>query len=556
MTTRKGQIKGSTQKERLNNWYTHFKNLLGSPPHISNEDEEIAPILPDLNIKLGPFDLDEYEKAKKALVEGKTCGEDGITPEMLKRCDLDNIILDFCNDALLKGKKPDQWSILNIIPIPKSGDLSLGGNYRGISLSSIVAKLYNKMILNRIRPELDTHLRANQNGFRVGRTTVGHILALRRIIEGIRSNNLPAIITFIDFKKAFDTIHRGRMLQILKAYGVPDQLTNAIADIYKDTKAKVISPDGETEVFEILAGVLQGDTLAPYLFVIVLDYALREAIDGREEELGFHLTKRRSRRIGPTVLTDLDFADDIALLSEEMSQAQTLLNRVETSVGKVGLKMNAAKTKFMSFNQTQVPVITTSEGIHLDKVEDFKYLGAWMNSTEKDIKTRKAAAWRACGKLSQLWKAKTLSRKLKERLFIATVESVLLYGCEAWTVTPKISKRLDGCYTRMLRSVFNIHWSQHVTNQDLYGDMPKVSDKIRERRARFAGHCFRGTNELVSKLIHWIPKHGERKRGRPALTYIDILKRDTGLLQVEEIKTAMLERKIWRGIVVRKDHPP
>ena len=142
-----------------------------------------------------------------------------------------------CNDALLKGKKPDQWSILNIIPIPKSGDLSLGGNYRGISLSSIVAKLYNKMILNRIRPELDTHLRANQNGFRVGRTTVGHILALRRIIEGIRSNNLPAIITFIDFKKAFDTIHRGRMLQILKAYGVPDQLINAIADIYKDTKA-------------------------------------------------------------------------------------------------------------------------------------------------------------------------------------------------------------------------------------------------------------------------------------------------------------------------------
>ena len=94
-----------------------------------------------------------------------------------------------------------------------------------------------------------------------------------------------------------------------------------------------------------------------------------------------------------------------------------------------------------------------------------------------------------------------------------------------------------------------------MTNKDLYGDMPKVSDKIRERRARFAGHCFRGSKELVHKLIHWIPKHGARKRGRPALTYIDILKRDTGL-QVEEIKTAMLDRKIWRGIVVRKNHPP
>ena len=144
---------------------------------------------------------------------------DCIPPEVLKRCNLDDIILEFCNQTLLHGKKPEQWSILNIVPIPKAGDLSQGGNYRGISLSSIVAKTFNRMILNRIRPEIDKHLRDNQNGFRVGRTTVGHILALRRLIEGIKSNNLPAIITFIDFKKAFDTIHRGKMIKILKAYG-------------------------------------------------------------------------------------------------------------------------------------------------------------------------------------------------------------------------------------------------------------------------------------------------------------------------------------------------
>ena len=95
--------------------------------------------------------------------------------------------------------------------------------------------------------------------------------------------------------------------------------------MYEDTKAKVITPDGETDLFEILAGVLQGDTLAPYLFVIVLDFAWRIAIDGREEELGFHLVKRRSRRVGPEVVTDMDFADDIALLSEEIEQAQELL---------------------------------------------------------------------------------------------------------------------------------------------------------------------------------------------------------------------------------------
>ncbi|CAH1244347.1 Hypp7273 [Branchiostoma lanceolatum] len=140
-TTRKGQLEGSTQEERIENWYNHFKTLLGDPPSITEEDEEITTVFEDLGIRDGPFDQEEYEKARKSLVEGKACGEDGIPPEVLKRCKgLDTIILDFCNRALIEGEKPEQWSLLNIIPIPKSGDLRLGSNYRGISLSSLVAK--------------------------------------------------------------------------------------------------------------------------------------------------------------------------------------------------------------------------------------------------------------------------------------------------------------------------------------------------------------------------------------------------------------------------------
>ena len=115
------------------------------------------------------------------------------------------------------------------------------------------------------------------------------------------------------------------------------------------------TPDGENEPFNISTGVLQGNTLAPYLFVIVLDYTLREAIKNRKEELGFQLVKRQSRQIRPEVLTDLDFADDFVLLSEEVQQAQELLCRVETSVAKVWLKMNSGKTKNIC------PLISTRE---------------------------------------------------------------------------------------------------------------------------------------------------------------------------------------------------
>ena len=163
------------------------------------------------------------------------------------------------------------------------------------------------MLLNRIRPKIDLELRPNQNGFRPGKSTTTHILALRRLIEGVKSNNLKAVITFVDFKKAFDTIHRGRILKILKAYDIPEKLVQAIGLMYQNTRARVITPDWNTVLFEILAGVLQGDTLAPYLFSIVLDYAMRQTVDGKKEELGLHIEKRRSRRQHPIIITEYRF---------------------------------------------------------------------------------------------------------------------------------------------------------------------------------------------------------------------------------------------------------
>ena len=82
------------------------------------------------------------------------------------------------------------------------------------------------------------------------------------------------------------------MLLILKAYGIPEELVTAISITYEVTSAKVITPDGETETFSILPGVLQGGSLAPYLFVIVIDYIMRTSLTGREEKLGFQLWKR------------------------------------------------------------------------------------------------------------------------------------------------------------------------------------------------------------------------------------------------------------------------
>ena len=129
-------------------------------------------------------------------------------------------------------------------------------------------------------------------------------------------------------------------MKILSAYGIPDELVKAISLLYENTWAKILSPDGDTEFFDTLAGVLQGDALAPYLSAIVIDYTMRQAVGDQELDLGFKLDKRRSRRRPPIAITDLDFADEITLLSDEIQKAQELLTHVENEAAKIGLRLN------------------------------------------------------------------------------------------------------------------------------------------------------------------------------------------------------------------------
>ena len=115
-----------------------------------------------------------------------------------------------------------------------------------------------------------------------------------------------------------------RIEQILLAYGLPKETVTAIMKLYRNTKVKVCSPEGDTDYFDIVAGVLQGNTLASYLFIICVDYMLRTSIDEIKENV-FKLTKERSKRYPVQTITDADYADDIVLLANAPAQAKTLL---------------------------------------------------------------------------------------------------------------------------------------------------------------------------------------------------------------------------------------
>ena len=351
---------------------------------------------------------------------------------------------------------------------------------------------------------------------------------------------------FVNFSKAFDSVHRVKLKEIIRAYGIPEETTAAIMMLYKNSKAMVRSPYGDTDFFNITTGVLQGDTLAPFLFILCLDYALRNSAD-LHTELGFTLEKSRSSRYPAKMITDVDYADDLALLSDTIDEASRLLHHVEDAASKIGLYINAKKTEYVCYNQAGE--IKSKSGNSIKAVNEFSYLGSNIHSTTKDIDIRKAKAWKALDSLRVVWKS-SLSDKMKRDLFKAVVESVLVYGSNTWTLTKQMENSLDGTYIRLLCAALNISWKKHPTRRQIYGHLPLITTVIRERRLKLAGHLFRNKDELGRNVLLWCPRHGQRYKGRPQHTFVDQLVEDT-TLQIQELPVAMEDRIGWRERVKR-----
>ena len=102
----------------------------------------------------------------------------------------------------------------------------------------------------------------------------------------------------------------------------------------------------------------------------------------------------------------------------------------------------------------------------------------------------------------------------------------------------------------MLRAALNKSWRDHLTNKELYANIPRISSTLKQQRLRFAGHCWRNKDELAGDVLLWEPTHGSRKRGRPMITYINQIENDTEYTK-EELPNAMNDRILWRNCVMK-----
>ena len=197
------------------------------------------------------------------------------------------------------------------------------------------------------------------------------------------------------------------------AYPPPKKTPVAVIMLlYRNTKVKVRSPDEDTNYFDIVAGVLQGDMLALYLFIICIDYVLRTSIDKMKDN-DFELIKERSRRYPAQTIMDADYVHNVAFLANTIAKAKTLLHSLERASAGRGLHVNTHMTEYKCYNQRGD--ISTLKGGTLKLVDRFTFQGSSVSSPETDTNMRLAKAWTAIDRLSVIWKS-DLTDKIK-RIF-------------------------------------------------------------------------------------------------------------------------------------------
>nr|KAG5703008.1 hypothetical protein BaRGS_016169 [Batillaria attramentaria] len=220
-----------------------------------------------------------------------------------------------------------------------------------------------------------------------------------------------------------------------------------------------------------------------------------------------------------TQLDDLDFADDLALLSHSHTQMQDKTTCLEATSAGTGLKINRKKTELMKINTTaNTPVTVGGEPIR--EVESFVYLGSVVDGqggTDRDVTARIGKARAAMVMLKNVWASKVVSIRTKLRIFNSNVKSVLLYGCETWRTTKTMQQKIQTFLNTCLRRIFNIRWPEKIRNEELWeraGQEP-VAKQILRRKWGWIGHTLRKpASSTTRQALTWNPQ-GKRKRGRP-----------------------------------------
>ena len=543
-------------------WAEHFEELLNFE---DDREARITAVAFEQGVpRMGrsneaPVTKGEVEGALKIMRSGKAAGLDGIAAECLKKGGVAVVewlvrLLCICLEA---GEVPADWRVAAMVPIYKGkGDKYVCGNFRGISLLSMVGKIYGRVLINRIRDGTEEVLMEEQCGFRRGRGCVDQVFVVRQVCEKYLAKGKDSFWAFMDLEKAYDRVDREAMWRMLSIYGVGGKLLSAVKSFYVDSRACVRVGNKESNSFGVKVGLRQGCVMSPWLFNVYMDGVVREVnIKVGERGLGLIEGDRGQNWVVNQVL----FADDTALVAD----SEVVLQQLVTEFGRVcdrrKLKVNVDKSKVMRCTRSEDvgELQVNLGGERLEEVGSFRYLGSHVTRNgeiEGEVKYRVGEAGKVMGGMKKVWKNRDLGMRAKRGLYESVIVPTALYAAETWGMKTADKQRLDVLEMRCLRSMCGVTRWDRLRNEEVRrrtGVLLELSNRAEQKGLRWFGHVERMDEGRMVKRISGSGVRGGRPRGRPRFGWMEGVKRSLEArgVSVEQGRVRARDRKEWRKFV-------
>ena len=515
-----------------------------------------------------PFTTKEITDAIKTLKNNKSAGNDNIYAEQLKYGpkELHTEITNLLNEIAATGEYPSEIKHGLLIPLQKPGKpKGPPENLRPIILLSMIRKILAICLIRRTSNRLNDNIPVTQAAYRPGRNTTEHVLAMKLLCEkAITSADYDIYILLLDMSKAFDTVNRHMLYNILRQILDKDEL-NMINILLNDVQLQVQNGKTKGETFITNIGIPQGDCLSAVFFTLYLADTLKNTnIEQRNEEnqtqaaeskhLDDHnyykgaakktITQKHKMTDKQEVQINQQYADDIGYASNTKDYIEDKKQEIPQILRQRNLQVNLTKTE----------QYTVKHGN--DQWKTCKYLGTILD-TENDITRRKTLANAAFSKYKNILTSRKLPLSIRLRLFNVYVQPMFLYNSETWSLTNSLNNKLDAFQRTLLRRLMNIYWPYKITNNELYNRTKQVpwSQQIKRNRLRLTGHILRLPEQApVKKALAEAIKPTQGRRGRKKTTWLDQVNKDLlgiglGRIDSQVTLTTARDRQAWRDKV-------
>jgi hypothetical protein len=518
-----------------------------SPYNQASIDEmEQRPTREDLGL---PPTIEELKKAIARSNRDKAPGETGIPAEAFKALDDDNLL--FAYTALTHfWNNPEvdavEFHTVLLKLLPKGGDASLPKNWRPICLIDTCMQLVSSIITTRLdRYLVDSVGLQEQSGFSSARGCADSIAALKITLQNLSATDQEAFVLFVDLVKAFDSVNREMLWQVLKKMGLPEALINVIKKMYHDVQIKA-DVNGIVFTFSSKSGVKQGDKLAPILFLFAIQAAL-ESMDrnwpakkpllqwcAKTNDDGTPqgcLTKRNEskKKLQNFEFNRCLFADDAAFIFLDRKDIEAGTEHICSSFRNFGLEVHLgsrqssgkdikSKTEFMhvpkrgnTSSESDTADVNVYGNRFVSHCETFRYLGSGIKSdltdTDDVLSRIKKANW-TFQHFTPVLLCKKIKRELRVQIYKTMIQTTLLWGADTWALTCKLYDKLEVLQNKHIRrlsftTLFDCK-DYHVKMNHLRDrvNLPTVKSTIINRQVHYLRKCINApATRLTRKMI-------------------------------------------------------